>query len=173
MPSNEEFNIPPSSANTQSVPVNFRIPAELHRVLEELFYSRKFPYRTISDLERHAMVRHAEWLSQKGMVEANTNFIRAMTLALNKESEMTSFQGILDKLRIEVHHHLENGDTEDATRIISTIVGVINDMPAGQMKTRHMKRVMSEFGHIAGEIVEVAPKNQLVSYDLEDAVDDE
>lgn len=172
MPS-EDFNFPPSSASAQSVPINFRMPAELNRVMDELFYSRKWSYRTPSDMYRHAMIRHAEWLSDQSPNKQNTEYLRAMAAALNKESEMTAFQQIMDQLRAQVHAYMDSGAREDAVRTVATQLGAIDGMPNGPTKTRFRERIHSEFGHLAGEIVEGKTVEALVSYSLEDAVDDE
>lgn len=163
----EEFNYPPSSSNTQSIPLNFRIPAELHRMLVELFDSKKFPYRTFSDLERHAMFKHVEYLNNHSGARHNINYLQAMVIVLNKESEITDFQQIMDKLRIQVHVYQENGYREDAARIVNIILGTIAGMPDTQSKRMYEERIRGEFGHYAGKIVE-AVRVELVSYDPED-----
>jgi hypothetical protein len=168
----EDFNYPPSSSNAQSVPINYRLSAEAHRIFEEIFYSRKFPYRTITDMHRHADHRLITWLNDQSSVKQNVDYLRAMNLSLNKESEYTAFQQIMDKLRIEVHLHLDHGDSEDASRIVNMILATLNGMPDGQMKTRHQARIMGEFGHLSGEIVDGSKVEALVSYDPEDMVEE-
>lgn len=172
----EDFNYPASSGSAQSVPVTFRIPSELHRVLDELFYCRKWPYRTPSDMYRHALHRLADWLVDQAPVQHNMDYIRAMNMALNRESELTAFQEILDKLSAEIQLHKKHGDREDAVRIVKTIMGSIQGMPKGAMRTRYLERVKEEFGYL-GEIVELVEVEvgrveqvALVSYDPEDAV---
>ena len=170
----EEFNYPSSSSNSQSVPLNFRIPAELHRMLEELFYSKKWPYRVFSDLLRHAVIRHAEFLNNHSGATHNTDYLRAMALVLNKDAEITEFQGVMDKLRIQVHAYQENGFHEDAARIVNTMLSIVRKMPETQSKEMYGKRIRAEFGQYevvegeVGEIVGVVVEGELVSYDPED-----
>ena len=165
---NEDFNYPASSSNSQSVPVNYRLSAEAHRVFVEIFDSHKFPYRTVSDMHRHADHMLMEWLSNQSTVKHNTDYLRAMNIALNKESEIIEFQQIFDKLRTQVHFYQENGLQEDAGRIVRIIVNTVDSMPDTQLRKMYQQRIESEFGHYAGRIVEAEKVELLVSHDPED-----
>jgi len=170
---NEDFNYPASSSNSQSVPVNYRLSAEAHRVFVEIFDSHKFPYRTVSDMHRHADHRLMEWLSNQSTVKHNTDYLRAMNIALNAESEIIEFQHIFDDLRTKVHFYQENGMQEDAGRIVKIILNTVAGMPNTQLKKMYQQKIESEFGHYAGRIVEGVKVEMLVSQDPEDTVNEE
>jgi len=169
----ETFNYPAAGPSGGTTSLNIRISIELDRAIDVLFYTRKWPYHTKTDVIRHAIHRHIEWLEDQGAVTDDSSYLRVMSLALDKDAQMTDFSKILDKLVVQVKHHKSLGNQDDIVKLVTDVLRVIEGMPNTGMKTKYKEQVLAEFGHYAGEIIEMPVKNSLVSYEIEDAVKEE
>jgi hypothetical protein len=100
--------------------------------------SHRFPYKTCSDIIRHAVARHLEWLAQMepsiprhildGM-HAVSEVCRDSEMRLRIEESFSS----LDKLILV---RLDEGDTGEAMRLMSVARSKITGMPDSLWKTK-------------------------------------
>jgi len=147
-----------------------RIPPELARIISVLFDSKKWPYLTSSDLVRHALFNHVEWLDMQDPEEHGLQYLRAMNDQLTEEECNVQFGRMMNKLHSVIKEHVDHGDMDDATRVVNHILGAIKGMPAGTMKQRYEKEIMGAYGDLAGEVIEVI---RLVDLDPSKAVEDD
>ena len=119
-------------------------------------------------MHRHADQRLMEWLSNQSTSKHNVDYLKAMNIALQKESEIIEFQKIFDNLRTTVHFYQEAGLREDAGRIVNIITNTVAGMPDTQLRKMYERKIESEFGHYTGQIVEAVKVEMLVSQDPED-----
>jgi hypothetical protein len=160
---------PSSNAKGEGTRISVRVPPELYRLMDIFFSSKRWPYQTFSDLVRHALFNHVEWLDSQDSEEHGVQYLVAMANALVDEEMRTSFRRMLSKLHLIIQEHEEAGEIDDASRVVNQILGVIRGMPDGSMKARYERDVRESYGHLAGEIVEAI---KLVDLDPRKAMED-
>jgi hypothetical protein len=145
-----QFIIPSNNHRGASERIAFRVLPELKRELEELFYSKRWPYMTFSDLCRHGLYRHCEWLAAQSPSEANIPYLEALIQTLNREHELILFQRVVDQLGEIVTEHIDAGNKDDAERSILKVLGAIDSMPQGSMRKKYEEQVLRKFGTVIG-----------------------
>jgi len=160
---------PSSNSKGEGTRISVRVPPELYRVMDIFFSSKRWPYQTFSDLVRHALFSHIEWLDSQDAEEHGVQYLAAMVNALVDEEMRIGFRRMISKLHAIIAEHEEAGEIDDASRVVNQILGVIRGMPDGSMKARYERDVRSAYGHLAGEIIEAI---RLVDLDPTKAVED-
>lgn len=160
---------PSANSKGEGTRVTVRIPPELHRMLMIYFDMKKWPYLTFSDEIRHALFRHAEWLDNQDTEEHGMTYLRAMVNMLNTEEQRIQFARVMGKMRDAIEAHVEHGDMDDASRVVTTILGAIKGMPEGGMRDRYEEEIRKEYGELVGEVVEMV---SLVDLDPSKAVEE-
>ena len=166
---NNNYITPSSNAKGEGSRISVRVPPELYRVMDIFFSSKRWPYQTFSDLVRHALFAHVEWLDGQDSEEHGVLYLVAMTRALVDEEMRINFGRMINKLHTIIQEHEDHGEIDDASRVVTQILGVIRGMPDGSMRSRYEKDVREAYGHLAGEIVEVI---KLVDLDPSKAIEE-
>lgn len=99
----EEWNVPAADNKGHSARVQVRIPPIISRCAEVLQQSGKFPYLTVEDLYRHAVIRHIYWLqSLDTSIPRTTLFAADAILKMAKsQQEKQHIREALETLRME------------------------------------------------------------------------
>ena len=168
----EQFIVPSNNHRGASERITFRCLPELKREIEELFYSKRWPYMTISDLMRHSLYRHAEWLASQSPAESNIAYLEALIQDLNREHELVLFQRVVEHLAEIVTEHLNAGDKDDAQRAVGKVLRAVDAMPKGNMRNRYEKQVLGQYGSLIGIVDGKKNLKEIVSLLPEDIVQD-
>ncbi len=158
----DEFLTSGHDDHGQSVRLFFRCPPALERSLEVVRDSHLFPYSTLTDIIRHAVVRHMEWLHHLESTMPR-HFLGGLS-AINelcRDAEMiTSMQGTFTKVDGLIQSYLASGDMVEAQRLLSTTRGQLSKLPDSRWKrefTEHFSRKYSRHITSANSSLPVAP----------------
>lgn len=137
---------PPADTKGHSVKLQLRCPPMIGRQIELALNTKFFPYRSGSDLIRHALYRHLQWLTQnaKPMPSLMTQ-VDAMLDVVRDDQLLLEQQNVLGKLQEQCQRHLGNGDGAQAKRIIETAMASINAMPPGGWRDSYRQRFNQMF----------------------------
>lgn len=143
----DEFVIPSRDQKGMSSRAIFRIQPGHQRQAEIFLASRRFPYRTIGDLFRHAIDRHLKYLqslepgdlSMLGAVDQISYMIR-------DDQFWGEMEGVFKSMADRTQMYLDRGDYGDARRIMAQIRTAIDDIPDYQWRVRYRQRFTQQFG---------------------------
>ncbi len=148
-----EYLIPAKDAQGHSVPIHFRVPAQFLRMAQLVVGAQKYPFRTVSDLARFALVR----VSRQLTVHAGIQTIMAQTDAivemLRDEDAHQTFVESFAKLQQIVERYLNQQEVSEARRLVGAVRNRINHMPRGDWHTRYEQELMKRFSRLMdGEV---------------------
>jgi hypothetical protein len=144
----KDFFVAASDSKGHSDRVWFRIMPTYMRLVDEILTSKKFPYRTTSDVMRHALKRHVVWLQAQSGVKSPMACLAATEDVLRKEYEVQAFQGILEKINGVIGYHVANGEFGEAARVYIQILAQLDQMPEGYLRDRYMGQLHALYGYV-------------------------
>lgn len=131
-----------------------RVPPSMHRSVELLVGSRKFPFKTVGDLVRwcvHTGVARLEAMEGVNSVTAQTD---AMMVVLRDEEFQRQYVAIFNNLQRSVDTHMADNALPEARRIVGQMRGHIERMPDGYWRDKYLKELDQRFG----SLMKSAPK---------------
>jgi len=147
-----EFRVPASNKQGQSRSPQFRIIPNWVDVAETIVASKKFPYRTPSDLYRHALVTHIQYLHKIGDLPDKVGGMVQKSLIVDEllkyEEFESEFNDMLQRMTDTVQKRTEFGDEPGARRMVSSIYDVIMDMPDEGQRKMYSEIIRNRFGHL-------------------------
>lgn len=140
--SESEFLIPARDARGHYERCWFNIPGGYKRQIQMILNSKKVPYKTESDLHRHALHRHLSWvLALEGGIPSVMQEIEMANELLRREQFHQEIQQLFVKLDQTVASYLGEGAIEEAKRIIGKVRHQIEQMPKGYWRDKSMKNL--------------------------------
>jgi len=147
-----EFLIAASDKQGHSEMAQFRISPTWLRQVAELVHSGVFPYKTPSDLYRHALVSHVQWLHGKRRCPDKVRGMLCQTLimeeVLKDELIDRKFDAVLDGLSDDVRRLQESGSNLGAQQLVGTIWALLEASPDGTQKDAYKGKMRRQFGHL-------------------------
>jgi hypothetical protein len=155
----EEFFIPAQDDKGHSAREMIRITPELERDISIIIEGKKFPYKTRSDLIRHAMTRHVRLLHRlepdypKHLITAHEAQMEAM-----REEEMRLHNHkVFAKLHEQVEAYLSSNEPGEARRLASVVRSKLQGVPDSAWKRRFETRFLRQYAALLnGEPVVMA-----------------
>lgn len=142
----EDFHVPASDSHGHSTRLQFRTPKQVRAMMMEIVQTKQFPYRSDSDLLRHAIVRHLRWLTDQGYLGANTIFtIEAILEVARDDENHQQFIGSLEKLEERVVFHRSRGSVEAAKKMMMRVKELVGKMPVGPWKEMYERELERRF----------------------------
>ena len=136
--------IPSSNKNGKSAKIQFHIIPEVKRECD--VYLKNLPYATLSDLYRHAIVRHIEYLATVSVEPTEHEYVRSLLDFLGREKERVDYQLVLDELDEVVGGHIKKERTRDARRAVRIVMEAVWKMPDGNLKDNYREQINNKFG---------------------------
>ncbi len=99
------------------------------RQVDEIVTSRWFPYRTKSDLLRHALKAHLEMLVSISPVQSFVQQIAAVNIIMAEDQYQSDFLKSIDKLADVVLGHQRAGREQQAISLIRRVRSEVETMP--------------------------------------------
>lgn len=132
----EEFLVSGRDDHGSSARISFNLPPHAERELEVLLASRKFPYRTISDIVRHAVVRHLEWLHElEPSIPKQWLNAAQIIVEVTRGAEVRSrLAESLTALEAHAQQMIDTGDVVEARSMLTLAASKINGVPDGRNK---------------------------------------
>ncbi len=140
--SESEFLIPARDARGHYERCWFNIPGGYKRQIHMILNSKKVPYRTESDLHRHALHRHLSWLLDlEGGVPSVMQEIEMANELLRREQFHQETQKLFASLDQIVASYLGEGATDEAKRTLGKVRHLIERMPEGYWRDKSLKNL--------------------------------
>ena len=162
----EQFRVPAKDTKGHSDRVWFRCQPGHASALASVVQSGVFPYRTNSDLLRHALVRHLHYLEtlnqqlggkQMPSVLAATD---AMLAILRDDLYYTEFHHVLQTLTTQLNTHKGLGEFGEARRLLLEVLRCWSTMPEGFWKDKYKKQIETDHKDLLAKM----PKADLLAF---------
>lgn len=143
------FIIPANDDKGHSVPLHFRCSQAYLRRVAVATSCPKFPYKTSSDLLRHALHRHLEFLDEiEPGIDLNIASLDAVNEIINAENERIEFAKSFDSLSKSVQELSARGSQGQAKKLVLKVLRKVQQMPPGYWKDSYLRDLKTRFGHI-------------------------
>ena len=143
-----EFRIPPSDAKGHHEHLGCKAPPALSAQIGHIVESKFFPYKTRSDVVRHAVYRHCKWLVNQAPIPSFIGQIEIQNEILLVDALNIEMTNTLQKAQDQIATHVSNGDSEEAARLAAKIKASIGAMPEGHLKLKCQEQAERRFGYI-------------------------
>lgn len=145
----DEFRVPGSDTQGNTERIQCRvIPGEYFQMLY-LYQSKRFPYRSLGDLFRHAVYRHVRYLSGLELdVKSVTRQVDAMIEVLVQEEFQQDFMNMFIRTEAVIAKYTAVGANGEARRVLASLVDHMDGMPSGYWQVRYRKELVEKFGHL-------------------------
>lgn len=143
----EVWIYPPHNSEGISYTYQFRGVPQLEHWMDEVVYSRRFPYRNKRDIMRHALHRHMVWLqSHPGCPHAPSTVQIEMMRVLESEDYEQMFAHMMRKMEKLVSKALSEGNPTAAERLAKRLWLTISQIEAGPWREHYLKEVKAKYG---------------------------
>lgn len=142
--SDEEWVCPAVDAKGHSVRESFRVPPTLHRAVEILVASKRFPYKTTGDFFRHAVYRHAFFCHRRAQDVPRHLIMACEAIAEQMRDEQTvlAIRNAIETAVKTCSMHAADGNTRAVIRIVAQVKSQIDAIPK---ESAWRKRFLTEF----------------------------
>ncbi len=148
----KEFIVPPGDASGHSTRLQFRCSPAYGRRLDVIIHSRRFPYNTPSDILRHALHRHLDYLSQiEPKIPLDMPSLTIVNNLFTTQQEMLRFLESSKSLSKIVYDLLGSGAQAEARRIVSSTLCELERMEKSHWRDSYIEEVKKHFGHLLEE----------------------
>lgn len=142
----EEFICPGQDDHGNSVRLTFRCPPIMERELEIIRDNRHLPYKTTSDIVRHAVLRHVQWLHAMEQMPEHIVSGLAMVMEVCRDAEMRSkLEETFVAMDRIIDRNLQEGNRGEALRLMTECKQKIVKMPASRWKTTWLERFTRKY----------------------------
>ncbi len=153
--------VPARDTNGFSNRTYFRLSPAMERGMSVVIQNKSFPYRTTSDLIRHALYRHLGFLHklEPNMPRHYYGALEAIAEVVREDEHRTEMESVFDTLGKRIEHHLDIGDLGEAYRIASLVKSRIAVLEPSAWKDRYTAKFVRQF---KGLMVGRGGRSQLV-----------
>lgn len=145
----EQWRVPSQDSKGHSDRVQFRAHPGQLRQAQEIANRPNCPYKTVSDLYRHALKRHLEWLAtQEGFQPTVDSQLDAILRILEEEERRAVFEAEIDKADTIIWNRIKSGGEEAAKDIVAEIHREVLKMPEEYWRTRYLNEIRKRWGHL-------------------------
>jgi len=151
----QEFIVASSDTKGHSTPIGTRCTYGQVRSVQELLATKKFPYKTTSDLLRHALYRHIVWLSELepeinislAYMQIANDIARTNQMHLEFLATIRSVESMVDQL-------IREGMKVEARAMVREIISKLEEHPSTESwKKKLIEEIKKSFGHLFPELV--------------------
>jgi hypothetical protein len=138
-----------------SARVSCNVPPHIERELDVVLQGRRFPYRTISDIMRHAVVRHLAWLHEleRDMPKHILNAMEAV-VEVTRDTEMRTRLGdTFDSLDRQIERALSDGDVVEAMRVMTLAKAKVRAVPDTRWRKNWLEQFSRKYGSYLTPVV--------------------
>lgn len=143
-----EFRISATDTKGHSARQWYRCIPAMAAQIEQWVASKKFPYRTSGDLQRHAIYRHMRYLGSLEPAVSVTGQVDVILEIMRDDELNKDFLLVFNKLGERVASHVEAGCNKEALRLLLTIQQQVNSMPDGFWRSKYQDEIKKKYGHL-------------------------
>lgn len=157
-----DWTIPPAGNKYgHSASIAAKLPPELYREIQAFVQSGRFPYKTNSDLVRHAVLLQCRALAEMEPGVAQTDLTDVLIEITRIEIQSQRNLAVIDDAVIVLEDHLTRGRVDDARRFYANVYSLALDMPEGEMQEQALNR-LEKFDHLRPKgVVSLRPTEAL------------
>jgi hypothetical protein len=145
----EEFLTSATDAKGHGERFWFRAPSGLLRQIEIFLAAKRFPYKSATDILRHALIRHLTWLGTlEPDVDSVMRQVEAVQDLMREEQYNQDFISMFEDLGKTVYRYLAGGHNGEAMRMIGRCRDTFEKMPEGFWRDQYLAELMKRFGHL-------------------------
>ena len=142
----DEFLCPGQDDHGNSVRLTFRCPPIMERDLEIIRDNRHLPYKTISDIVRHAVYRHLHWLHEMEPMPEHIISGLDMVMEVCRDAEMRSkVEETFVAMDRIIDSRLAEGDKGEALRLMTETKQKILKMPNSRWRQNWLDRFSRKY----------------------------
>jgi len=167
----DEFLCPGQDDHGNSVRLTFRCPPIMERELEILKANRHLPYKTISDIVRHAVFRHVHWLHAMEDMPEHILSGLDMVMEVCRDAEMRSKVEetfvAMDKI---IDQRLQEGDRGEAQRLMTETKQKILKMPNSRWRQNWLDRFSRKYSQylmVSAEVQATGTTDNVIDFPVE------
>lgn len=121
--------------------------------MESIVKSRRWPYRSMADVVRHAINRHLHWLNAMYPIPSVLGQVDAILDVVRVEELYHDFDSLFDAASSAVQKHISKGNARMAQQLLRDIKRRLDDMPEdSDWKETYMREFENRFGNIMKEV---------------------
>ncbi len=143
------FVTPSQDTKGHSAKFWFRAPEGLEAQVGIIMAARRFPYKTASDLYRHALVRHLQWLSTlEPEMKSVMSQVQVVLNLMREEQFNLEYQGVFEEVSRTVSRYLAGGHEVEARRVVERCQSEFEAMPEGFWRDQYTGELSRRFGYL-------------------------
>lgn len=150
-PTTEAFIIPSSNVHDHSVRIQSRVQPAIDRQMQIVLESKAWDYHTKSDILRHAIHRHLEWLTTQKPIPSVMQRVHAMEALLSAEAFSSSFTEIFARVSDQVNQAISLRRTGIAKALIAAMKSQIDKMPDDMWRAEYLEEFLARFANLLDE----------------------
>lgn len=160
----KEFQVPASDQKGHSEMLSVRVPPYMVSEIEQIFASKKFPYRTSSDVIRHAILKHLRWLRSMQPIDSPYLPMLESMIAVVREMEgQERHRKFMDDAWGVIRSLAKEGHEEKAREVIHTLLSQAEKMHDPYWSEKYRKGIVDmavkgKLGHLVrGRATSIKP----------------
>jgi hypothetical protein len=166
-----DFVLPGSDHQGHSERVYCRVQPQVARAMSKILGSKKFPFRTMGDLQRWCIARGLKVLDRLEPMPGFMGMADAINEVLKQELYMQEFTQMFNTMGQVIQSHINAGATGEARRLLSIVLGHISKIEEHYWKKKAEDEVKNRFAHLlegGGRTVSLRVVGQANDNDQED-----
>jgi len=150
----QEFLAPGQDDRGASARLTVRIPPAIERELEILVQSRKFPYRTTTDIVRHALYRHSNWLHrlEPDIPRHYNTAMHAILEVVADTQTRTLMQDTFKQLDHMVDVLVATNDETEAIKMLQAARSKMINLPDSRWKRQWLETFSRKYEQLYGRM---------------------
>ena len=148
----DSFIIPAGDDRGHSTRLQFRCSPAYGRRIDEVVQFRKFPYKTHSDLLRHALDRHLKYLDEEAPeLELDMATIDVINRIINRKREEIDFMNSIESLTQTVYDFVKKEAHQKARETLRETLEVVDQVQDEYLRDSYKDEIKKRFGYLMRE----------------------
>lgn len=143
-----DFIIPGSDHQGHSERVYCRVQPQHARLMSKILNAKKFPFRTMGDLQRWCIVRGLKVLDRIEPMPGFMGMADAINEVLRQETYLQEFNQMFNTMSGVIQSHIAAGATGEARRLLSIVLQHISKIDEHYWRKKAEEEVKTRFSHL-------------------------
>jgi hypothetical protein len=144
----EDFVIPAQDTKGHSERAYCRVPPGFLRDMKVIISSRRFPFRTMGDIQRLAIKLVIELLKELEPIPSVSGQVDAIIRIVRDEEFHQEFLGAFEQVGKTINRYMGEGQEPQARRMLVMVRDEIKQMPKGYWRTKYWKELNAKYAHL-------------------------
>lgn len=143
-----DFIIPGSDHQGHSERIYCRVQPQVARAMSKIMGTKKFPFRTMGDLQRWCVVRGLKILDRLEPMPGFMGIADTINEVLKQEIYLQEYTQMFNTMSSVIQQHIAAGAEGEARRLLTTVLGHIRKIEEAHWKFKAEAEVRARFGHL-------------------------